>query len=189
MSKLYFEGIAFLLIEYCTTINYWTHCGRVTHICVGKLSIISSDNGLSPGRRHAIIWTNAGILLIGPLGTNFSENWIGIATFSIKEMHLKMLSAKWHLFGLGLNVLTNEWDYDMGGGVCNIRYPSYPSDTHIDTLRPRQNGRHFADDIFKCIFLNENVWIPIKILLKFVPKDPINNIPALVQAIIWINDG
>ena len=50
-----------------------THWGRVTHICVGKLSIIGSDNGLSPGRRQAIIWTNAGISLIGPLGTNFSE--------------------------------------------------------------------------------------------------------------------
>ena len=48
-------------------------------------------------------------------------------------------------------------------------------------LRPRQNGHHFADDIFKCISLNENVWIPIKILLKFVPKSPINNIPSLVQ--------
>ena len=50
-----------------------THWGRVTHICVGKLSIIGSDNGLSPGRRQAIIWNNAGILLIGPLGTNVSE--------------------------------------------------------------------------------------------------------------------
>ena len=52
---------------------YLTHWGRVTHICVVKLTIIGSDNGLSPGRRQAIIWTNAGILLIGPLGTNFSE--------------------------------------------------------------------------------------------------------------------
>ena len=51
----------------------------------------------------------------------------------------------------------------------------------VDSLRPRQNGRHFADDIFKCIFLNENVWIPIKISLKFVPKGPINNIPSMVQ--------
>ena len=50
-----------------------THWGRVTHICVGKLTIIGSDNGLSPGRRQAIIWTNAGILLIGPIGTDFSE--------------------------------------------------------------------------------------------------------------------
>ena len=50
-----------------------THWSRVTHIYVSKLTIIASDNGLSPGRRQAIIWTNAGILLIGPLGLNFSE--------------------------------------------------------------------------------------------------------------------
>ena len=61
------------------------HWGRVTHICVGKLTIIGSDNGLSPDRRQAIIWTNAGILLIGPLGTNFSEILIEIQTFFIEE--------------------------------------------------------------------------------------------------------
>ena len=66
-----------------------THWGRVTHVCVGKLIIIGSDNGLSPGRRQAIIWTIAGILLIGPLGTNFSEILIGIQTFSFKKMHLE----------------------------------------------------------------------------------------------------
>ena len=75
-----------------------THWGRVTHTCVGKLTTIGSDNGLSPGRRQAIIWTIAGILLIGPLGTNFSEILIGIQTFSFKKMHLKMLSAKWRPF-------------------------------------------------------------------------------------------
>ena len=79
--------------------------GRVTHICVVKLTIIGSDNGLSPGRREAIIWTNAGILLIGPLGTNFIEILIGIQTFSFKKMHLKMSSAKWRPFCLGLYVL------------------------------------------------------------------------------------
>ena len=52
---------------------------------------------------------------------------------------------------------------------------------HFNTLRPRQNGWFFPDDIFKFIFLNENVWISIKISLKFVPKDSINNIPALVD--------
>ena len=51
-----------------------THWGRVTHICVGNLTIIGPDNGLSPGRRQAITWTNAGILLIGPLGTNWKFN-------------------------------------------------------------------------------------------------------------------
>ena len=57
------------------------------------------------------------------------------------------------------------------------------------TLRPRQNGRHFPDDIFKWIFLNENVWILIKISLKFIPKGPINNIPALVQTMAWRRSG
>ena len=71
----------------------------MTHICVSKIIIIGSDNGLSPGRRQAIIWTNAGILLIGPLET------IEIYGFSLKKMHLKMLSAKWRIFRLGLNVL------------------------------------------------------------------------------------
>ena len=60
---------------------------------------------------------------------------------------------------------------------------------HFNTLRPRRNGRHLADDIFKCIFLNENVWIPIKISLKFVPKGPINYIPALVQIMAWRRPG
>ena len=59
----------------------------------------------------------------------------------------------------------------------------------FNTLRPRQNGRHFADDVFICIFLNENVWILLKISLKFVPKGPINNIPALVQIMAWRRPG
>ena len=59
----------------------------------------------------------------------------------------------------------------------------------VNTLRPRQNGRHFADDMFRCIFLNENVWIPIEISLTFVPNVPINNIPALVQIMAWRRPG
>ena len=82
-----------------------THLGRVTHICVSKLTIIGSDNGLSPDRRQAIIWTNAGILLIGPLGTNFSEILIEILKFSFKKMRFKMSSGKWRPFWIGLNVL------------------------------------------------------------------------------------
>ena len=59
----------------------------------------------------------------------------------------------------------------------------------LNTLRPRQNGHHFAADIFKCIFLNENDWILIKISLKFVPSGPINNIAALVQIMAWRRPG
>ena len=69
--------------------------------------------------------------------------------------------------------------------VCFTWRPS----SWLNTLRPRQNGRHFPDDIFKWIFLNENVWISTKISLKFVPKVPINNIPALVQIMAWRRPG
>ena len=95
-----------------------THWGRVTHICVGKLTIIGSYNGLSPGRCQAIIWTNAGIFLIEPLGTNFSEILIGIQIFSLKKMHLKMSSAKWRPFCIGLNVL-KHWARNKFANVCN----------------------------------------------------------------------
>ena len=61
--------------------------------------------------------------------------------------------------------------------------------TYVNTLKPRQNGRHFPDDIFKWIFMNENAWIAINISLKFVPMGPINNIPALVQVMAWRRPG
>ena len=85
-----------------------THWGRVTHICVCKLTIISSDNGLLPGRRPAIIWTNARILLVGPLETNFSEILIEIHIFLFKKAHLKWSSVKWRPFCLGVDVLNND---------------------------------------------------------------------------------
>ena len=88
-----------------------THWGRATHTCVSKLTIIGSDNGLLPGRRQAITWTNAGLLLITPWGTNFSEILIGILTFSFKKMHLKISSAKCRPSCLGLNVL--KWPIDV----------------------------------------------------------------------------
>ena len=93
-----FEFPGIKLVHVPTSNVYLTHWGRATHIYVGKLTTIGSDNGLSPGQRQAIIWTIAGILLIGPLGTNFNDILIGIQTFSFKKMHLKMSSAKWRPF-------------------------------------------------------------------------------------------
>ena len=90
-------------IIYCFKLTHW---GRVTHICVSDLTSIGSDNGLSPGRRQAIIRTNAGLLLIEPLGTNFSDISIEILIFSLKKMRLKVSSAKRRPFCLDLNVLT-----------------------------------------------------------------------------------
>ena len=91
---------------HCNFLAGLTHWGRVTHICIVKLTIFGSDNGLSVDRRQAIIWTNAGLLLIGPLGTNFSEILIKILIFSFKKMRLKVSAAKRRPFCLGLNVLT-----------------------------------------------------------------------------------
>ena len=83
-----------------------TRWGRVTHICVSKLTTIGSDNGLSPGRRPAIIWPNAGILFTGTLGTNFNKILIEIYIFSFKKMHFKLSSGNWWPFCLGLIALT-----------------------------------------------------------------------------------
>ena len=81
-----------------------THWGQVTHICINKLIIIGSDNGLSPGGHQAITWTNAGLLLIRTLEIKFNEILIKIHTFSFKKIHLKMLSVKWRPCCLCLNV-------------------------------------------------------------------------------------
>ena len=109
-----------------------THWDPVTHICISNLTIIGSDNGLSPGRRQAITWTNVGILLIGPLGTNFSEMLIQIHTLSFKKIHLKMSSGKWRPFCLSLNVLklsSAKWRPFCSGFtlLTDSKQPSQPA--------------------------------------------------------------
>ena len=89
------------------------------HICVRKLTIIVPDNGLSPCRRQAIIWSNAGILLIQTIGTDFGEILSESPIFSFKKMHLKMLCVKWQPFYLSFKVLTHcglvmhMWSYKL----------------------------------------------------------------------------
>ena len=140
-----------------------THWGRVRHICINKIAIIGSHNGLSPGRRQAIIWTNAGILLIWLLGTNFSEISIKIDTFSLKKIHLKMSSGKWRPSCLGLNVLTHL----PLGKVVVISQTTF-SNAYLW--------------IKSCIIL-------IQISLEFVPKWLIDNKSALVQVMAWSRTG
>ena len=108
------------------TIFSLTHWRRVTDICVGNLAFIGSDNCLSPDWGKLIIWTNAGILYIGPLGTNFSETLNEIHTFSFKEMYLKMLPVKWRPFCLSLNVLK-----------CNKRSSDKQAEHSIWRHRPK----------------------------------------------------
>ena len=112
---------------------YLTHWGRVTHICVGKLVIIGSDNGLSLDR-----WSE------------WCDIW-NTAPYSTVITTLTVLTA-------------------------------------LNTLRPRQNGRLFAD-LFKCVSLNENLWILNKIWLKYVPWGLIDNMAAWVQIMAWRRTG
>ena len=140
-----------------------THWGRVTHICVVKQTIIGSDNGLSPGRRQAIIWTNAGILLIGPLGTNFIKILIGIQTLWFNKMHLKMSSPKWRPFCLGLNVLTH-WGRDKMAAIFQTTFSIAFYWITMYELRMRFHWSLFS-------------------------KGEINNIPALVQIVAWRRPG
>ena len=121
-----------------------THWGRVTHICVSEITIIGSDNGLSPGRRQAIIWTDTGILLMGPLRTNFSEIFIEIHTFWLKQMRLKMSSGKWRPYCLGLNELRRDIS------ITKNEWPvfSYP---------PLQDGDDTAENEFRSILSKNNL--------------------------------
>ena len=118
-----YQNMCIQCIGLCGILTHW---GRVTHICVGKLTIIDSDNGLSPRRRQAIIWTNVGILLIEPLGTNFSEILIGIQIFSFTKMRLKMSSAKWRPFCLSLNVLKQFWNCNFQTHVTDWYHEYLP---------------------------------------------------------------
>ena len=77
----------------------------------------------------------------------------------------------------------------MDGPMERTKWPSVLMATEINTLRPKQDGRHFPDDILKCIFLNENVWIALTISLKCVRKVRTNNIPSLVQIMAWRRPG
>ena len=126
------------------------------YMCQWSLTSIGSDNGLSPGRRQSIIKTNAGILLIRPLGTNFSEILMEIVIFSFKKKHLKVSSAKKRPFCLSLNVLS-EWSH------CNS--------IHINSLAPAdrcikiQEYLNFSENFCQhilCIFCEIALgWMPI----------------------------
>ena len=85
-QRIWYTDCLLLLVDLEHILTHWS---RVTHIWVGKLTSIGSDSGLSPGRREAIIWTNAGMLLIGHLETNLNEMLLEIRTSSLKKMRLK----------------------------------------------------------------------------------------------------
>ena len=112
-------------------------------------------------------------------------------------MHFQMQFIGWYPEHFSETVNTTgpcRWYVSIGSGdgisSTNVRQViitpyDIPRGQWVNTLRPRQDGRHFPDDIFKCIFFNENVWILIKISLKFNSKGPVINIPSLVQIMAW----
>ena len=123
-----------------------THWCRVTHICVGNPTIIGSDNGLAPGKRQAIILTNAGILLIRILGTNFSEILSEIHAFSFKKMHSKLSSRQWRQFCLDLNMSTQSRGTN---GLDIVLLPVF-------TLPLRDNTYGIA---YRCMFIGTTLLI------------------------------
>ena len=118
-----------------------------------------------PGRCQAIIWTNAGILSNGPLGTKVNFNLISSYIF-IQENPFQ--NVVWKMAA----ILSRPQYVDM-----------------VNTLRPRQMVAISQKTFFKCIFLNDDVWISITISLNVVPGGPINNIPSLVQIMAWCWPG
>ena len=136
-----------------------THWGRVTYICISKIITIGSDNGLSPSHYQNQC---CNIVNWGPrnkLQLNFNRN----SYKSIQENPFE--NVVWKMSAI------------------------LPQPQCVNSSPPGQNGRHSGDDIFRCIFLNENVCIFIKISLKFVSKGSIDNNPALVQIMVWHRIG
>ena len=152
---------------------------RDTYICISKLTIIGSDNGLSPDRRQAIIWTNAGLLLIGPLRTNFSEILIEILTFSFKKMRLKVSSAKRRPFCLGLNVL---------------RPCPYGDDAYIAWLTPLKTNMVHQSlgnqwcliKLYVCqVMAEEKLVITLMSELQDRHQNLSNNVISLLYILVW----
>ena len=134
----------------CDAILYFkfvlAHWGRLTHICASNINIIGSENDLSPGRRQTIFWTNDGILLFGPLGTNFTEILIEIHIFPFKKVHLKKSSAKWRPFVLAsmcftliMKWMSVEWEYMCVYIVVSIfMHPNIDSHTMFSKYHSHQ---------------------------------------------------
>ena len=156
---------------------FWTPAGwwwatRGAHICETRLIDSETYEIVSPNSMTGEFvslwkWTHLGILTLTLTHTVYKTNRNGSCLVNFKILFMTYIStSKFHPLSLWILV------------------------KHVfNTLRPRQNGRHFADDIFKCIFLNGNVWILVKISLEYVPKGPSNNIPALVQIMAWRRSG
>ena len=134
-----------------------THWVPVMNICISKLTIIESDNDLSLGQCQAIIWTNAGILLIPILGTHFGEIFSKVHTFSFKKMHLKLLSVKWHPFCLCFNVLKHNRTQQTIHCIHDSWYVPFYTLTHLPLDKMVAISRMIFSGVFLwALYLNWN---------------------------------
>ena len=116
---------------------------------------------------------------------NWNHQFIGILLGSLVWPDIMWYLMSWNFHEEYFNTLEKP----RARRLHHIEASNVEVVSLINTLRQRRNGQHFADNIFTHIFINENVWISINISLKFVPKGPINNIPALVQIMAWRHSG
>ena len=152
----------------------------MTHISVNKLTIIGSDNGLSPGRRQAIIWTNDGILWIMPYWIYFCEILFQVRKFSLMEMHLKISSVKWRSFCIDVNVLIHILHW-----LIPDEWPGRTRHT-VSKGTNKIKGWYFSDRVITSIFLNFFcicIWVLYleSILTESWCKVPMNKKSAMVQ--------
>ena len=157
--------IHWLIFPYPSGLLHW-HCGNLTIAPV-------------PAKQPWWIWINTSCeFIMNDCITTTKQNTTKPCAYFLG--YTVYVSVNWIIIGSD-NGLLSVWRQVITW--TNVEYLS------INTLTLRQNGRRFPDDTFKCIFLNENARISIKISLKFVPKGPINNIPALVQIMAWRRPG
>ena len=179
----------------------------MTHICISKLTIIGSGNGLSPDRRQAIIWTNAGILLIGPLGTNFSEILIKILTFSFNKMRLKVSSAKRRPFCLGLSVLmapfhtalsildtvglfTSALWYRLSGNICR-KILSMQKQWKQYSSNSKDSHSRFTIDLLTAVRLNDLLlWVKLRSIYVIAQQSWCTwNVILLGWCAVWLKSN
>ena len=133
----------------------------MTHICVGNLTIIGSVDALSPGWRQAINWTNAGLLLVGRLGTSISKILIQLLVFSFKKMRLNVSTAKWRLFfsasmcrDYHLPFLHQHWFYSNGFGGANKRSLTFRSLCDVAVILKV----HFSSSLYRALACEIAPW-------------------------------
>ena len=154
--------------------NELNHWGRVTHICMGDLTIIGSDNGLTPGRRQAITWSNAVILLIGPSGTNLSEILIKIHTFqgnAYKTVVCKTAA-----------ILSQPQCVRLSSARL---LPIWSSKRLVNSLAPGRPRCHFKTAIFNFILLIGIFTSSKYNALRWMPRDLTDDKSTLVQVMAW----